>query len=54
MKTITVDESAITSKLCPIRPKTTANATPHDAEIMLDVEWKTSGIVIEVMTANGI
>ena len=52
-KATAVEDSATTIKLWPKYASTTAATRAIDAEITLEVEWKTSGKVMEVRTANG-
>ena len=54
MKTTAVDERAITTIPCPSNPRMTATATPAMDDTILEVDLNTSGINIEVITANGI
>ena len=54
MNTTAVDERAITTIPCPNNPRMTATATPAMDDTILEVDLNTSGINIEVITANGI
>ena len=54
INTRAVDEKAINNIFCPSKPKTTAKTTPETADTTDDVELKTSGITIDVITAKGI
>ena len=53
MKTRRVDDNALTIIPWPSKHKTIVNMTPHVAEMTLEVDLKTSGIVIAVITAYG-